>query len=84
MSRRWTLVRSVYLDSGGGVLKQKWVESSAYQDFRVCPGQYLAELSTWLFVASALSAFDVSPALDDSGKPIDVRYALKGITNIIT
>jgi len=41
-------------------------------------------MSTWLFVASVLSAFDVSPALDDSGKPIDVQYALKGITNVTT
>ena len=69
---------------GRRCVKQKWVENSAYQDFRVCPGQYLAELSTWLFVASTLSAFDVSPALDDSGQPIDVRYASKGITNLTT
>ena len=52
--------------------------------FSKCPGQYLAELSTWLGVASILAAFDVSPALDDKGKPIDVRYALSGINHPAT
>ena len=52
--------------------------------FSKCPGQYLAELSTWLGVASILAAFDVAPALDDKGKPIDVQYALSGITHLAT
>ena len=52
--------------------------------FSKCPGQYLAELPTWLGVATILAAFDVSAALDDNGKPIDVRYALSGINHVIT
>ena len=41
-------------------------------------------MATWAFIASVLAAFDVSPALDDSGNPIDARYAVSGITNITT
>ena len=55
-----------------------------FSPFSKCPGQYFAELSTWLGVASILAAFDVSAALDDNGKPIDVRYALSGISHIVT
>jgi len=54
-----------------------------FSSFSKCPGQYLAELSAWLGVASVLAAFDVSPALDDNGNPIDVRYALSGINHLI-
>jgi cytochrome P450 len=54
-----------------------------FSSFSKCPGQHLAELSTWLGVASVLATFDVSPALDDNGKPIDVRYALGGINHIV-
>ena len=52
--------------------------------FSKCPGQYLAESSIWLSVASIIAAFDVTAALDDNGKPIDVRYALRGINHVIT
>ena len=55
-----------------------------FSPFSKCPGQSLAELSTWLGVATILAAFDVSAALDDNGNPIDVRYALNGITRLVT
>ena len=55
-----------------------------FSPFSKCPGQHLAELTTWLGVASILAAFDVSAALDDNGKPIDVRYALSGSTHLVT
>jgi len=58
--------------------------TESFSPFSKCPGQHLAELSTWLGVASILSAFDVSSALDNSGKPIDVGYALSGITHLVT
>ena len=54
-----------------------------FSPFSKCPGQYLGELSIWLAVASLLAAFDVSAALDENGKPIDVRHALRGINHII-
>jgi hypothetical protein len=85
MFRRWTLVKLVYLDLGDGASKQvekKPTETSFH--FSQCPGQYLAESTTWHAVASLLAVFDVSPALDNNGKPIDVRYALNGVTGIIT
>ena len=56
----------------------------SFSPFSKCPGQYFAELSTWLGVASILAAFDVTPALDDNGKPIDVEYALIGINHLVT
>jgi len=57
--------------------------TECFSSFSKCPGQYLAELSAWLGVASVLAAFDVSPALDDNGNPIDVRYALSGVNHIV-
>ena len=60
----------------------KFIEG--FSPFSKCPGQYLAEMTTWLGVASILAAFDVSPALDDNGNPIDVRYALSGNNNLTT
>ena len=55
-----------------------------FSPFSKCPGQSLAELSTWLGVASILAAFDVSAALDDNGNPSDVRYALSRSTHLVT
>jgi len=87
MFRRWTPARLVYSDLGGGASKSEASREEATKTsfyFSQCPGQYLAELSTWIVVASILAAFDVSPALDNNGRPIDVRYALNGVTEIIT
>ncbi|KAF9460008.1 cytochrome P450 [Collybia nuda] len=37
---------------------------------RICPGRHLAESSLWLVIASILATFEISPAVDDSGRPI--------------
>ena len=76
----------MYLDSGGGELSPKSIKDKLAErssPFSKCPGQYIAELSAWLGVACIFAAFDVSPALDDNGRPIDVRYALSGSSNFI-
>ncbi|KAJ3824541.1 cytochrome P450 [Lentinula raphanica] len=37
---------------------------------RICVGMQLAEASLWMFIAMTLAVFDISPALDEQGKPI--------------
>ena len=78
MHRRWAPAKSVHLDLGGGAAK---LEVGPEMGFSKWPGQCLAELSIWIVVASMLH---FSPALDNSRKPIDVRYALIEITNLTT
>ena len=86
ISQRWIPAKLVYLDSGGGESSPKSTENKLTErssPFSKCPGQYIAELSAWLGVACIFAAFDVSPALDDNGRPIDVRYALSASNNFI-
>ena len=86
ISQRWIPAKLVYLDSGGGESSPKSTENKLTErssPSSKCPGQYIAELSAWLGVACILAAFDVSPALDDNGRPIDVRYALSASNNFI-
>lgn len=40
---------------------------------RVCPGRNMAEAQVWISIASILSVFDISPALDGMGRPIEVK-----------
>jgi len=40
---------------------------------RVCPGQYIATRSLWAIVCSVLSTFDITPPLDESGKPVQLE-----------
>ncbi|EIN03940.1 CyP450 monooxygenase [Punctularia strigosozonata HHB-11173 SS5] len=42
---------------------------------RVCPGRWLADGSVWIAIATILSRFDISPAIDAHGAPIDVSFA---------
>ncbi|GJJ08157.1 hypothetical protein Clacol_002365 [Clathrus columnatus] len=44
---------------------------------RICAGRHLAEGSVWIMAASVLSLFNIRPATDSDGKPIDVRYAME-------
>ncbi|GJJ16113.1 hypothetical protein Clacol_010392 [Clathrus columnatus] len=45
---------------------------------RICPGRHLAEGSIQIMVASVLAVFNISPALDVNGNPIDVGHAFDG------
>ena len=46
---------------------------------RVCPGQNFANATVWLTVASILSAFKITHAVDPRGDRIDVSHALSPI-----
>jgi Cytochrome P450 len=37
---------------------------------RTCPGRFMARSSLWIGIASVLAAFEISPKLDEQGKPI--------------
>ncbi|KAF5360606.1 hypothetical protein D9756_005151 [Leucocoprinus leucothites] len=39
---------------------------------RVCPGAHIARSTLYLAAASLLHLFDIAPALDDDGKPVEV------------
>ena len=43
---------------------------------RTCPGRFMARSSLWIGIASVLAAFEISPKLDEQGKPIlpDEKY----------
>ncbi|TBU62200.1 cytochrome P450 [Dichomitus squalens] len=43
---------------------------------RICPGRYFADETMFIFVASVLHTFNISPALDDKGQSIQVRPLL--------
>ncbi|KAF9480959.1 cytochrome P450 [Pholiota conissans] len=44
---------------------------------RICPGRHMAFATVWLAIASTLSAFDIRPSKDASGKndPLKVEYS---------
>ncbi|KAH9476206.1 Cytochrome P450 monooxygenase 98 [Psilocybe cubensis] len=39
---------------------------------RFCPGRHMGEAQVWISVACILSAFNITPALDENGRPIEV------------
>jgi hypothetical protein len=44
--------------------------------FSICAGRHLADASVWIAVASLLAVFDMTTAVDEYGRDIDVGYAL--------
>ncbi|KAI0628180.1 cytochrome P450 [Trametes polyzona] len=40
---------------------------------RICPGRYLADASLFLTCASTLHAFQISPPVDDQGRPVKLE-----------
>ena len=47
---------------------------------RICVGMQLAEASLWICIAMSLAVFDITPALDEAGKPIIPEHELTGGT----
>ncbi|KAI0697653.1 cytochrome P450 [Cerioporus squamosus] len=43
---------------------------------RVCPGRHFAEASLFINTASLLHVFDITPPLDEDGKPITIEPAM--------
>ena len=43
---------------------------------RICPGRHFAEASLFINIASLLHVFDITPPLDDAGRPIKITPAM--------
>ncbi|CAK5266703.1 unnamed protein product [Mycena citricolor] len=41
---------------------------------RICPGRFMAMSSVWITIASILSAFDITKALDEDGQEIEPTF----------
>ncbi|TFK80092.1 cytochrome P450 [Polyporus arcularius HHB13444] len=47
---------------------------------RICPGRYFADTTMFALIASVLHSFEISPRLDDDGRPVATRpHAATGI-----
>ncbi|KAI1785525.1 cytochrome P450 [Ganoderma leucocontextum] len=40
---------------------------------RICPGRYFADATLFIFVACVLHVFDITPPLDEDGRPIKIE-----------
>ena len=45
---------------------------------RICPGRHYAEAAQFINVASVLHVFDITPPLDETGKPIVIEPRWRG------
>ncbi|KAF8189525.1 cytochrome P450 [Mycena galopus ATCC 62051] len=41
---------------------------------RLCPGRHMANTSLWITIASVLATFDITKALDENGREIELSY----------
>ena len=48
---------------------------SSHGPCRICPGRYFAEASLFMYAASILHAFTISPPLDASGAPKKLEHS---------
>ncbi|RPD61592.1 cytochrome P450 [Lentinus tigrinus ALCF2SS1-6] len=49
---------------------------------RICPGRYFAQAGLFITIASVLHVFDISPPLDDQGRPVKVTHGMtEGFTS---
>ncbi|KAG1721199.1 cytochrome P450 [Suillus paluster] len=39
---------------------------------RICPGRFMADAQIWISVACILTVFNIAPALDDNGMPVEI------------
>ncbi|RPD62671.1 cytochrome P450 [Lentinus tigrinus ALCF2SS1-6] len=56
-----------YLIPGGATVM---VNACLMLNTSICPGRYFADTTMFLLIASVLHLFDISPRLDDHGRPI--------------
>ncbi|KIM43420.1 hypothetical protein M413DRAFT_18002 [Hebeloma cylindrosporum] len=60
-----------------GTLQHLWPTDKLSSAFgygrRFCPGRHVGDAQVWISIASILSVFDIRQALDDNGRPIDVK-----------
>jgi cytochrome P450 len=57
-----------YLPGGGATLSTADIAFGYGR--RICPGRFMGRATDWIAIASILSAFDISPALDEHGREI--------------
>ena len=43
--------------------------------FRICAGRYFAKQSLFLTISSVLSAFNIRPACDENGSPVELHLS---------
>ncbi|GJJ09727.1 hypothetical protein Clacol_003951 [Clathrus columnatus] len=65
-------------DKNGNIARDPAAQGAFGFGRRICAGRNLAEASIWISAASLLAVFDITPALDENGKPIDVKPAFAG------
>ncbi|KAH9926308.1 cytochrome P450 98A3 [Epithele typhae] len=65
-----------YLDATGQLDLSKPAPSDWAFGFgrRICPGQHFAEASMFIYAASILYAFDISPPVDGHGTPVELVH----------
>lgn len=69
-----------FLDEAGNINPDVRDPSSMAFGFgrRICPGKYLSMNTVALFAASTLYAFEITPGVDASGKPIALSSEMEG------
>lgn len=41
---------------------------------RICPGRFMAYSSVWMAIASILSVFEITKAIDEDGEVVEPSY----------
>ena len=50
-----------------------WPRAAVTQSLvRICPGRHYAEAGLFIIIASVLHVFDITPPLDEQGRPVKV------------
>lgn len=49
---------------------------------RICPGRHFATASIYIYAASILHVYDISPKRDSSGKPIEISRGM--VSGVVT
>jgi cytochrome P450 len=57
-----------YLPGGGATLSTADIAFGYGR--RICPGRFMGRTTDWIAIASILTAFNISPALDEHGREI--------------
>lgn len=57
-----------YLPGGGANIRT--ADTAFGYGRRICPARFMGRSTDWIAIACVLSAFDISPALDENGREI--------------
>lgn len=59
------------------------LKSMPHDIFRICAGRNLGDATVWLGIASLLSVYNISQAVDEQGHKIDVSEAMKPVGSFL-